>query len=155
RRMGIRSTRGLTSFWARFFCASRRKTAHNNSKVPIVTGEPFMEASPAAATLPARPADVVARDRFTWISYLLLGYLAYLQSLLARIMPFLRGGLGRSYVEGSVHVSASAIGMVIIGLRGDRLIRRNGFRLALWGGAIGMGVGAIGLSLGNHIALTI
>src|SRR5688572_12438450 len=114
-----------------------------------------MEVSPAAGTLPARPTDIFIRDRFTWVAYLLLGYFAYLQSLLGPIMPFLREELKMTYVEGSLHVSASAVGMVIIGLIGDRLIRRTGFRLALWGGAVGMAVGAIGLTLGKHIALTI
>ncbi|MEN9936578.1 MAG: hypothetical protein RLZZ387_3157 [Chloroflexota bacterium] len=112
-----------------------------------------MEAQPLAGVPATNPS--FTRDRFTWTAYLLLGYFAYLQALLGPLMPFLRQELGLSYVVGSLHLSAFAAGMVPIGLFGDVITRRLGFHKALWGGAAGMAVGAIGLVLGGHVTLTI
>ncbi|GAB4121587.1 MAG: hypothetical protein Fur005_43610 [Roseiflexaceae bacterium] len=100
-----------------------------------------------------RPA--ITRDRFTWVAYLLLGYFAYLQSLQGPIMPFLRSELQLSYVMGSLHLSTSAAGMVLLGLFGDRIVQWLGLRRALWGGAIGISVGAALLAIGSHVAITI
>lgn len=106
-----------------------------------------------ANTAPARPAFV--RDRFTVTAYLLLGYFAYTQSLLGPLMPFLRDELGLSYVTGSLHLSAFAAGMVLVGVLGDAALARLGFRAALWGGGLGMAACAIALVLGRDVALTI
>lgn len=94
------------------------------------------------------------RDRFTWTAYILLGYFAYLQGLQGPIMPFLRQELQLSYVIGSMHLSISAIGMVLIGLFGDRIVQHLGTHKSMWGGALGMTLGALGLMFGRHIALT-
>lgn len=112
-----------------------------------------MQDNASAVGAPTRPG--FTRDRFTWAAYLLLGYFAYMESLLGPLMPFLRAELNLNYAIGSLHVSAFAVGMVLIGLLGDALVRRLGSRLALWGGAAGMAVGAAGLALAGHPALTI
>jgi fucose permease len=112
-----------------------------------------MNVQPIDAGATAHPTFV--RDRFTWTIYLLLGYFAFLQSLLGPLMPFLRAELNMGYVAGSLHLSTFAAGMVLIGLVGDRVIRRLGFRIALWGGALGMAVGALGLAVGTHVGMTI
>lgn len=94
------------------------------------------------------------RDRFTWTAYILLGYFAYLQGLQGPIMPFLREELRLSYATGSMHLSASAIGMVVIGVFGDKIVQRLGVHMALWGGVLAMTLGALGLMFGSHVALT-
>ena len=94
------------------------------------------------------------RDRFTWTAYLLLGYFAYLQGLQGPIMPLLREELQLSYASGSMHLSAAASGMVCIGVFGDKIVQRLGVHMALWGGALGMTLGALGLMFGTQLALT-
>ena len=115
-------------------------------------GKPVTVQSTARISASAAP---FVRDRFTLTAYVLLAYFAYLQSLLGPVMPFLRGELGLSYVVGSLHLSAFAAGMVLIGLVGDRILRRIGARATLWGGAIGMAAGAIALILGTNVIWTI
>lgn len=96
-----------------------------------------------------------ARDRFTWLAYLMLGFYAYLEAALGPLMPFLRSELRLSYTVGSLHFSAFAVGTVLGGLVSDRILRRWGRRWGFWGGAAGMAAGAILLVLGRLAALTI
>jgi len=95
------------------------------------------------------------RDRFTWLAYLMLGYYAYLQAANGPLMPFLRADLGINYATGGLHFSAFAGGMITTGLTADRVTARLGRRRAFWGGAAGMAAGAILLTLGRHVAMTI
>jgi len=95
------------------------------------------------------------RDRFTWLAYLMLGYYAFLQAVSGPLMPFLRAELGLSYALGGLHFSAFAAGMITTGLTADRVTGRLGRRRAFWGGAAGMGAGAVLLTLGRHAAVTI
>ena len=96
-----------------------------------------------------------ARDRFTWLAYLMLGFYAYLEAALGPLMPFLRSELRLSYTVGSLHFSAFAMGTMLGGLVSDRVLRRWGRRPGFWGGAAGMAAGAILLVLGRLAALTI
>ena len=95
------------------------------------------------------------RDRFTWLAYLMLGYYAYLQAANGPLMPFLRADLGINYATGGLHFSAFAGGMITTGLTADRVTVRLGRRRAFWGGAAGMAAGAVLLTLGRHVAMTI
>lgn len=95
------------------------------------------------------------RDRFTWLAYLLLAYFSYLQASLGPIMPFVRREFGLSYTGGGLHLSAFALGMIAGGLTGAALAARWGRRVLLWGGAIGMGAGALLLTVGQHPAVTV
>ena len=83
-----------------------------------------------------------ARDAATWMTYGLVGYFAFMETVLGPIMPFLRTELGLGYTTASLHFSAFALGSVLLGLFGDRLLVRFGRRAALWGGAFGMAAGA-------------
>jgi fucose permease len=83
-----------------------------------------------------------ARDSATWMTYGLVGYFAFMETVLGPIMPFLRTELGLGYTTASLHFSAFALGSVLLGLFGDRLVVRFGRRAALWGGAFGMAAGA-------------
>jgi MFS family permease len=84
-----------------------------------------------------------ARDPATWMAYGLVGYFAFMETVLGPIMPFLRRELDLSYTAASLHFSAFALGAVLLGFLGDRVVGRWGRRAALWGGAAGMAVGAV------------
>jgi fucose permease len=88
-----------------------------------------------------------ARDSSTWMTYGLVGYFAFMETVLGPIMPFLRTELGLDYTTASLHFSAFALGAVLLGLFGDRLLGRFGRLASLWGGAFGMAAGAVLLIL--------
>ena len=77
------------------------------------------------------------------MSYGLVGYFAFMETVLGPIMPFLRKELDLGYTAASLHFSAFALGAVMLGFFGDRVVGRWGRRAALWGGAAGMAAGAL------------
>ena len=94
-------------------------------------------------------------DRFTWQSYLMLAYFAYMQTSLGPLMPFLRGELNLNYSVAGLHFSAFAMGMVLAGATGDRAATRWGRWRLFWGGGGGMAIGAVAFGLGSVPAMTI
>ena len=90
-----------------------------------------------------------ARDSATWMTYGLVGFFAFMETVLGPIMPFLRRELDLGYAAASLHFSAFALGAVLLGFFGDRIVGRWGRRAALWGGAFGMAAGALFLILGQ------
>ncbi len=84
-----------------------------------------------------------ARDPSTWAAYGLVGYFAFMETVLGPVMPFLRGELGLGYAAASLHFSAFALGAVLLGFFGDRIVGRWGRHAGLWGGASGMAAGAM------------
>jgi fucose permease len=76
------------------------------------------------------------------MTYGLVGYFAFMETVLGPIMPFLRTELNLDYTTASLHFSAFALGAVLLGLFGDRLSARWGRLASLWGGAFAMSVGA-------------
>ncbi len=76
------------------------------------------------------------------MTYGLVGYFAFMETVLGPIMPFLRTELNLDYTTASLHFSAFALGSVLLGLFGDRVVGRWGRRASLWGGAFGMAAGA-------------
>ena len=84
-----------------------------------------------------------ARDSATWMTYGLVGFFAFMETVLGPIMPFLRRELDLGYAAASLHFSAFALGAVLLGFFGDRIVGRWGRRAALWGGAFGMAAGAV------------
>ncbi len=95
------------------------------------------------------------RYRVTWATYGLVGYFAYLETVLGPLMPFLRAEMGLSYTVASLHFSAFAMGGVLVGLIGERVEGRWGRTTALWGGAAGMATGALLLALASAAPGTI
>jgi predicted MFS family arabinose efflux permease len=87
------------------------------------------------------------RYPITWAMYGLVGYFAYLETVLGPLMPFLRAEHGFSYTVASLHFSAFALGGVLVGFFGDRVAGRWGRRASLWGGGAGMAVGVLLLGL--------
>ena len=94
-----------------------------------------------AETLPTS-ARAIQRGDETWYSYLLFGLLNYLLAIQGNVIPFLQVELHLSYRIVSLHSSAIAIGMIVIGLFGERLSRMLGRQKTLWLGAGGMATGA-------------
>ena len=76
-----------------------------------------------------------ARDSATWMAYGLLGYFAYMETVLGPIMPFLRKELGLTYYRGKSPFHAFALGAVLLGFFGDWSLAA-GEGAALWGGAV-------------------
>ena len=95
------------------------------------------------------------RDRFTWLAYLLLAYYGYFLNVLGPITPFLKSELHLSYTISSLHFTAFAVGVLIIGLGGHVVIQRLGRWRSLWTGAIGMSLSAMVLVLGETPVVTI
>jgi fucose permease len=83
------------------------------------------------------------RHPLTWATYALVGYFAYLETVLGPLMPFLRAEHGFSYTVASLHFSAFALGAIPVGFYGERVAGRWGRRASLWGGGAGMAAGAL------------
>lgn len=95
------------------------------------------------------------RDRFTWLSYLMLAYYSYLQSSLGPLMTFLGAELQIDYSTQALHVTAFASGMITAGLTADRVMQRFGRRAIFWIASGGMTLGAVLLTLGRTAPVTI
>jgi MFS family permease len=91
----------------------------------------------------SRPQERFVRHPLAWATYGLVGYFAYLETVLGPLMPFLRAEQGFSYTVASLHFSAFALGAVPVGFFGDRVAGRWGRRASLWGGGAGMAAGAL------------
>lgn len=89
----------------------------------------------------------LVRGAATWYSYLLIGTFIYLLNVQGNVIPFLQSEFALSYRVVSLHSSAIAIGVVIVGFLGERVTRRLGRRLSLWLGAGGLATGAFLLCL--------
>jgi fucose permease len=95
------------------------------------------------------------RSRSTWLAYLLLAYYGFLLNSLGPVTPFLKREMGLSYTVGSLHFTAFAAGILLVGLVGHRVIRRAGRGRSLWIGAAGMSAGALLLVAGRSPLATI
>ncbi len=95
------------------------------------------------------------RDRFTWLAYILLAYYGYFLNILGPVTPFLKDELHLSYTLSSLHFTAFAVGILIVGLSGHILIRRIGRWRALWLGAFGISASAFVLLAVHSVVLTI
>ena len=95
------------------------------------------------------------RDRLTWLAFSLLAFYNFFLNVLGPITPYLKSELNLSYTVSSLHFSAFAFGIILIGLFGHMVIERLGRGVSLWVGAIGMSLGAICLLLGTSPLVTI
>ncbi|HMD90834.1 MAG TPA: MFS transporter [Anaerolineaceae bacterium] len=95
------------------------------------------------------------RNRFTWLAYLFLALYGYFLNIIGPITPFLKDELKLSYTISSLHYTAFAIGILLVGLGGHFLIDRVGKWQVLWIGAIGMSLGAILVMTGRNSIITI
>lgn len=95
------------------------------------------------------------RDQRTWLSYLLLAFYGYILNSLGPLTPFLMADLGLSYTVSSLHFTAFAAGILLVGLFGHLVILPLGSRRSLWLGAFGISLGAVLLLAGGSPAITI
>ena len=95
------------------------------------------------------------RDRFTWLAYIMLAFYAYFLNILGPITPFLKEELHLSYTVSSLHFTAFALGILLIGLGGQKFIQRFGRMRSLWSGAFGMTISIFILLAGRSPVITI
>jgi fucose permease len=86
---------------------------------------------------------------------LILAFYAYFLNILGPITPFLKDELSLSYTVSSLHFTAFALGIIIVGLVGHYFIRWAGRRWALWSGAAGLSLGVLLLVAGRSPLVTI
>ncbi len=108
-------------------------------------------------TSPARAPDAVSldRDRVTWMSYAFLAIFGYFLYGFGPSVPLLRDELGVSHAVGALHATAMALGAVIGGLVGERVVRRIGRRRMLWTGLGLLCVGVVGLCSVRALGVTL
>ena len=95
------------------------------------------------------------RTCFTWLAYFLLAFFGYFLNILGPITPFLKDELSLSYTVSSLHFTAFAVGILIVGLFGHLVIERVGRGRSLWIGAFGMSFSVLLLLVGRSPVLTI
>ena len=95
------------------------------------------------------------RNTFTWLSYLSLAFYGYFLNVLGPITPFLKDELGLTYTISSLHFTAFAVGILLIGIGGHTLISRIGRQQSLWLGLFGMSLSALFLVMGRSPVVTI
>jgi fucose permease len=95
------------------------------------------------------------RTSFTWLAYLLLAFYSYCLNILGPITPFLKDELEQTYTVSSLHFTAFALGILLVGLFGDRIIQRAGRWRSLWLGAAGLSLGGLLLITGRTPLVTI
>ncbi len=96
-----------------------------------------------------------SRDRFTWLAYLMLALYGYFLNIFGPITPFLKDELKLSYTISSLHFTAFAVGILLVGLGGHWVVQHFGRWRSLWIGAIGISLGALLLVAGRNPAMTI
>jgi predicted MFS family arabinose efflux permease len=95
------------------------------------------------------------RDDITRLAYLMLGLWAFVLYALGPALPALRRQLDVSRGVVSLHTTFVALGAVVVGLTGDRFVRRVGRRAAFWIAAVGVSLGTLALALGGRLAFTL
>lgn len=103
----------------------------------------------------ASPASTVQRTRFTWMAYLLLGYYAFVQSILGPVVPFLQSDLKLNYTQAGFHLSLFAIGIIIAGATSGRITARFGRRIPFWGGVCAMVLGSLLMGFAQSLWVTL
>lgn len=95
------------------------------------------------------------RDRVTFAVYAVTGAFAMLLGFIGPLMPHLRDALGLSYAQAALHTSAFAVGMIVCGLFGERIVRVVGRDGTVWVGFAGMAVGLTCLAAAPSAAVSI
>lgn len=98
-------------------------------------------------SMAGRAAPGLLSSPMTWYAWLLNAFFVFFINLQGNIIPFIQDEFGLSYRVVSLHSSALAAGIIIVGLFGDRAVTRLGRRRALWVGTLGIVAGAVLLCL--------
>jgi MFS transporter, DHA1 family, inner membrane transport protein len=97
--------------------------------------------------MPSPKPSPTAIGPATWYAFLLTGFYIYAVNVQGNVVPFLQAEFALSYRAVSLHSSAIAAGIILVGLFGDRVARRLGRRKTLWLGVGGLAGGSILLTL--------
>jgi MFS family permease len=112
--------------------------------------------SVVAAPAPAHAAAVpFVPVPLTWYAWLANGFFCYFMNLQGNIIPLLQEQFDLSYRVVSLHSSAVALGVIAVGLTGDRIVAGMGRRLALRVGTLGVVAGAALLCISPGPAFSI
>ena len=84
-------------------------------------------------TVTIRPA--LTRTRFTYLTYTLMVFFGAMIAVPGAIMPLIADKLALTNGQMGWHFTASAIGVLLVGLYGDRVANHVGNRELVWGGA--------------------
>ncbi len=95
----------------------------------------------------AAASAAALRGTATWYCFLLTGLYIYAVNVQGNVVPFLQAEFALSYRAVSLHSSAIALGIVLVGLAGDRVVAALGRRRTLWVGVAGLAGGSILLCL--------
>lgn len=87
------------------------------------------------------PRPRFERTPVIWVAYAAPTVLTYILSLIGPLLPHLRSDLSLGYAEAALHTSAFALGMMLMGLVGDRVALALGRRTSFWTGVVGLAVG--------------
>lgn len=99
--------------------------------------------------------QVFYRDRNTWLAYIALAFYGYFLNSFGAITPFLKEEFDLSYTTSSLHFTAFAFSILIIGFWGQNLIYQIGQWNSLWIGIFGISISVYVLLAGNSPAITI
>jgi len=80
----------------------------------------------------------------------MLAYIAFNQSILGPLMPFLRSELHLNYTLGGLLPVAMAIGLIFSGLAGDWLAHRFQRRVVFWGGSLALTLSLVFFTLSHR-----
>jgi MFS transporter, DHA1 family, inner membrane transport protein len=107
------------------------------------------------ATLARSASAGIVRSPVTLCCYLVLAYFMFMLTLQATVVPFLKSDLDLSYGAVGLHASAIAVGAILVGLLGERFVRRLGRRSVLMLGMIGCIAGALLLAAAAQPSVSI
>ncbi len=97
----------------------------------------------SANTITEPDAGTFLRGPVTWYCWLLTGVYIYLLNVQGNVVPFLQQEFALSYRAVSLHSSAIAVGIILVGLFGEWAMRRGGRRAILWISTVGLASGAV------------
>jgi len=92
---------------------------------------------------------------WTWSGYLLYGYWSYLWAGFGAFIPYLRSEFQIDYATAALHFSALAMGPVVSGFCGDKIIRSLGLSRTILSGVVLMLAGVGLVVAGPNVASTI
>ncbi len=91
----------------------------------------------------------IHRDAVTWYCYLLGAFFIFILTIQGNVVPFLKSELGLSYYAVSLHTSAIAVGAIVVGLVGDKVVRHFSRQAVLVFGTLVCATGVFGLCLAS------
>ena len=100
-------------------------------------------------SIPPKGTTGIHRDAVTWYCYLLGAFFIFILAIQGNVVPFLKSELNLSYYAVALHTSAIAIGAIVVGLVGDRVVQRFGRRPVLVFGTLVCAGGVLGLCLAS------